>query len=79
MFTVEMEELLISCSSPRCIQWLLWHGWTLADPSQSDDLMVQLAALDAAASFEPGTLYPLHPNSEEREEHSPAGGVLVGQ
>lgn len=49
-FTVEMEDVRISCSSPKCIQRLIQQGWKLVDPSQSDDLMAQLAALEAAES-----------------------------
>jgi hypothetical protein len=63
-FTVEMDEVQISCSSPRCIERLLRHGWTLADPSQSDDLMAQLAADEAAGASEPETLHPPDPNPE---------------
>ena len=64
LFTVEMDEVRISCSSPRCIQRLLQHGWTLADPSQADDLTAQLAAQQAATAFQPETLHPSEPNPE---------------
>ena len=63
-FTVEMDDVRISCSSPRCIQRLLRHGWTLTDPSQSDDLKAQLAAEEAAGASEPETLHPSEPNPE---------------
>lgn len=65
-FTVEMDEARISCSSPRCIRRLLKHGWTLTDPSQSGDLMAQLAAEEAAAASEPETLHPSEPNAKTR-------------
>ena len=53
-FTVEMEEVRISCSSPKCIQRLILQGWKLVDPSQSDDLTAQLAEAEPAVSSEPG-------------------------
>jgi hypothetical protein len=63
-FTVEMDEVRISCSSPRCIQRLLRYGWTLTDPSLSDDLVAQLAAAEAAGASEPERLHPSEPNPE---------------
>ncbi len=38
VFKVELDERVISCSSPECIERLLLQGWKLADPAQSDDL-----------------------------------------
>jgi hypothetical protein len=38
VFKVELDERVISCSSPECIKRLLLQGWKLADPAQSDDL-----------------------------------------
>ncbi len=51
VFKVTFEEQSISCSSPRCIQRLLSHGWRLADPSQTEDL---LRALEAEEIVDPG-------------------------
>lgn len=56
VFKVNFEGESISCSSPRCIQRLLSHGWRLADPSQNEDLLQALEAEDLA---EPGEV--LHP------------------
>jgi len=67
-FTVEMDEVRISCSSPRCIQRLLHHGWTLADPSQSADLMAQLAEEQARPASERETLHPLEPDPQTQPE-----------
>jgi hypothetical protein len=38
VFKVELDGQVVSCSSPGCINWLLLHGWKLADPAQWDDL-----------------------------------------
>jgi len=74
VFTVEMDGVRISCSSPRCIQSLLQRGWTLADRSQSDDLMAQLAAREAATASEPETLHPWEPDPEAAGDgFNPAG------
>jgi hypothetical protein len=58
IFAVSFEGESISCSSPRCIQRLLGLGWRLADPSQTEDLLLALEADEMAVPSE-----VLHPRS----------------
>jgi hypothetical protein len=53
VFKVTSEEQSIACSSPRCVQALLNHGWRLADPAQTEDLR---RALEAEESAEAGII-----------------------
>jgi len=61
VFRVNFDGESISCSSPRCIQSLINHGWQLADPSQTADL---LQALEAEGLMETGN--SLHPGNADR-------------
>lgn len=52
VFKVLFEGESVVCSSPRCIQLLLNHGWRLADPAQTEDLLKALEAEEWGATGE---------------------------
>jgi hypothetical protein len=52
LFKVNFDGESISCSSPRCIQRLQSHGWRLAEPSQTEDLLQALEAQELAETGE---------------------------
>jgi hypothetical protein len=52
VFKVLFEGESVVCSSPRCIQLLLHHGWRLADPAQTEHLLKALEAEEWGAEVE---------------------------